>query len=981
MSTNKSRPTIKATETQSDYLTQKNVGQTNDTNSTNVVVTKSSNNLLASTSKAFAESVNNPSSGVSSSGKSRLKVGSGGTVDSEGRLTAIGSSTSDLNKRMEQVHAYPNPPMDLEATTGKKAESRVSICQAQIATLQKLVGEAQKAYDDFRSVTLKEINALKDITGVVDAFAPKVNEFVTKRIQSADALALRMLNECKKVCDPTQIYYRKMIYITLMNLDFVVVSKAFNKYEDILKKIEEVAAKIKKSNEAELKEILVESSAGTFGEKLPIPKDKQFGRIIYNMKMYVVFPDSTQHYVHPYITDFLYTKDFDNNSVPIYSAIFKLPPATLDAIRRHFGNLKWFLTISSKPYSPEQTNDEFVLENIVIDNVELTGIDPKFSNTNGTKGDEPYHNQPTASMKCDFIMKRELQANAEPSARVLNNARVIDAIAYLCGRLAKTSKSAEVDTSKEIKFAITPPDNNKIYPQIIIRPGSFSDSLNHLQRVYGIYQAGLRIAFDTNHQVKGSTKKQSTDVVNLVTITEKGTPVPVPDGQENVVIEIVDPRNTTFSGYDIGCYIDHSIKTTTIRTIQPYVLQLANSPSIIKGEGVRVMNTSQSDHIVSICDNQFSDLGSQRIVWSDFSNPFTLTQYQDSIREEALGVALEVLDVDLLSLNDNMNYNLKFYTPDDDIASGMYRLARMELVFRHGRTTDKNYMLSTGRLLFKDKISLRAAGSEVPRFSYSEKLLIAAEEQGGGGNSANSSKGMMDKTDTRAALNETRKHSGFTLAKLPSKPKAGAENSEGKTYRCRFGGRKDFYGKDIPVDIPDTYEMSKHTILADVFNTTTGNLPNMEPVSLLSNYEYFINTQRFASTCVDKIIDEYGKFKGENGKARDWFRTKGDTKSAHLTGEAIDIKLKPGGEKEMIDSFIELISRDLGFTHLALEGNGKEWTHIHFEATLGTQEKRISVSPYGTRYTKLVPDDYTGEEALALLKDNLSFSKAKTRFQ
>jgi hypothetical protein len=64
------------------------------------------------------------------------------------------------------------------------------------------------------------------------------------------------------------------------------------------------------------------------------------------------------------------------------------------------------------------------------------------------------------------------------------------------------------------------------------------------------------------------------------------------------------------------------------------------------------MNTSQSDHIVSICDNQFSDLGAQRIVWSDFSNPFTLTQYQDSIREEALGVALEVLDVYLLSLND-----------------------------------------------------------------------------------------------------------------------------------------------------------------------------------------------------------------------------------------------------------------------------------------------------------------------------------------
>ena len=136
-------------------------------------------------------------------------------------------------------------------------------------------------------------------------------------------------------------------------------------------------------------------------------------------------------------------------------------------------------------------------------------------------------------------MKREIQANAEPTARVLKDARMIDALAFLCSKMMETSKKLELDSKRAIKFAITPPDNNRVYSEVVIKPGSFTDAVNYLQRAYGIYQAGVRVSFDTTHQVKGSTKKQVTETINVVTITEKGTPVPLPDGQENTIIEVI----------------------------------------------------------------------------------------------------------------------------------------------------------------------------------------------------------------------------------------------------------------------------------------------------------------------------------------------------------------------------------------------------------------------------------------------------------
>lgn len=930
-----------------------------------------------------AQSANRASSSKSSKTRKRVHT------DATGKLISNPSS-SQLASTIKEVHAHPEVPVNIEPTTGKNAESAASICAGRITMLQKMVGEAQSAYDVFKAAVNKQLQELSGLTGVVDHFAPKANQFLIKRIQNADKTALRMLSECKKVCDPKQIYYRRMIYTTLFALDFAILFKAFGVYEQKLKDIEAIAASIKKENEAELKEILVPTSANKIERKHSVPIDKVYKKIVYGMKLYVVFPDTTQHYLHPYVTDFLYTKDFDGAAAPIYSMIFQLPPATLEAIKKHFTNLKWFLTITSKKAEAENTSNVFAIDNVIVDNIELLGIDPMFGNTNNTKGD-PMHDQPVTGFKCDFIMKREIQANAEPTARVLKDARMIDALAFLCSKMMETSKKLELDSKRAIKFAITPPDNNRVYSEVVIKPGSFTDAVNYLQRAYGIYQAGVRVSFDTTHQVKGSTKKQVTETINVVTITEKGTPVPLPDGQENTIIEVIDMRNTTLPMHDNGSYIDHETKTTSIRTTEPYKLIMANSPTLVKGESVRVMNTSKSDHIVSICDNNYSDIGAQRIVWSKFSNPYNITQYEDNAREKTLGVQVEVRDVDVLSLNDNMLYTIKFYSPDDEIASGVYRLTKVEAIFKHKRTTSKDYIIPSAILTFTDRRELRAAGSNIPRLSYGEKLAVAAEEagQGSGSSSTGAPSSIASKTSTGSskALSETRRHSGFSLARPPKvkdiKPSKGGGNSRGAKYRCRFGGRKDIYGQTIPDIMPDTYKMSETTILADVFNTTTG-VYATEPVSLMSNYEYFIATQTFAKECVDKINNAYGKFKGSNGKAIDWFKVKGDTSSLHLTGEAIDLKLKPGGDKVLIDSFIELINKpELGWTHLSIEGNGKAWSHIHFERSpsdANAGRKKISVSPRGVGAYELLPQDYEDAKALKLLKQNLEFGKAKLRF-
>ena len=133
------------------------------------------------------------------------------------------------------------------------------------------------------------------------------------------------------------------------------------------------------------------------------------------------------------------------------------------------------------------------------------------------------------------------------------------------------------------------------------------------------------------------------------------------------------------------------------------------------------MNSSPDDHNISNCDNDDSDVGMQKLFWSNYNNPYALTQLQDSIREKQITVQAQFQDINPLLFNDNLNYNIKFFGEDANIYSGNYRLKEVRWWFMNGGTVNtynSNEIMTA--MIFSYSPNLRVNGSDIIKETYSE---------------------------------------------------------------------------------------------------------------------------------------------------------------------------------------------------------------------------------------------------------------------
>lgn len=396
----------------------------------------------------------------------------------------------------------------------------------------------------------------------------------------------------------------------------------------------------------------------------------------------------------------------------------KVPQNLLKQFKDHFENIRWFFTIRKKAKAEKDTSNEFIIPQTIVNNVEYLGIDPQYYPPQDTTGNIE-GSLPIYPIKLDFISKRDTKLNANVKARIFNDVTLLDVLLILCQDIAKVYAKKEDDSKNNVKFTISPPDNTAKYEQIIIEPGSFTDTIYSLQKKYGIYQSGVRVSFDSNHITK---KENSTDISTetYITILEKGNTAPSANTINNCIIEVVDPKSAKDSVYDSGFSISKETSTMTIRSHLPYLIEKNNSEKLANGESVRVQKSSQIDHVASACDAAVSDINTSKMYWSNYDNPFAMTQLQDSIREKLLSCNIEIRDVDIFTLNDNMNYSVKFYSKDDTGYSGRYRLKKLVFYIRDGKSSTKDIVESAAVLQFYNLPDLRIDGSPIPRKTYSE---------------------------------------------------------------------------------------------------------------------------------------------------------------------------------------------------------------------------------------------------------------------
>lgn len=856
----------------------------------------------------------------------------------------------------------------LQPSSGKY-ESGKKYCEADANVLNALMREVNAAYDGLKEAVDIKRQMITDAGDTVLQFKKKKSSdsstlnFILSRIDAGLEMARELLEEIKRVIDPMDVNYLIMKLVPLKALDFAIMSTDFWKYYAFLLKVQNKAASIKIKYRPKLGIVMV-TGRGNQLKKIDNPdaSGKIFKKYVYDIQLQAVLPDTSEIKLHTYISQFMYDADFDETSMPIYSAIFKLPESICLALKNHFEYTKFYLTIRMFEKFGDTKAYKWSVPTIIIDNLPLMGIDPKFPNMVHSKmKNDPSHLLPKYDVKIDFVSFREQMLNGKVKARVFNNCTLADVIGGLCTDLSEIYKKKAMDTKREVKFAISPPDNNNTYEQIIVDPGSFTQVINSLQTKYGIYKTGVRVMFDCQQSIVKTGGKEESNLV--VTIKDKGGIVPIPDQSfDNVIVEVVSPKSQQFyMGPESGQHVKKATKTMTIRTDLPYLLDKVNSEALAGGQATRVQYSSTDDNITSVCDDDSMDTDKWSFYWSKYENQFALTQLQDEIREKNLQLTCKVMDCNVIALNDNINYIVKFYTPDDEANSGEYRLSRSRFSFQMNNTTSgKEFFEIQGILHFKNLRGIRTNGNEAARSTYGTKLATALAMKAKDYEPEYATDGINTSKDNPSTSFEF-----------------GANDL---TAPLSYWMRKDLYGVPFPPkEVPMYWNMGGTLLLKDVIGTVDGGDSNAKYNMLMSNLDYFLNTQKMCSQILGPIIQMCGRFPMHKGKIKSFYRYEApnsDTgSSAHLVGLGADIGPAIQAGDFLCDPFVTIANSGIPYDQIILESDGSKWQFIHIDMAInGTprRKKLVNLSLNGkNKYYEPYWERVSGGSDLWYKNDNI----------
>lgn len=731
-------------------------------------------------------------------------------------------------------------------------------------------------------------------------------------------------------------------------------------YLDSIKPIVEEVAKIKKkvldeSRTQQLSDTPTKLQNSANGDKnLKIP-ERTLDQWVYDVELYYIRPDNEIVRIDQFINEFVYTMEYDLLVMPVYSVAMTITDLHYRDFKNDFEQLRFYMTIRKWERNKMKQQNEYLIKTTVLENHPMTPVNPVLP-TDAVLEANPVSGVPRHRVTLDLVSRRNIDVNGKVRAKVYNDVTMFDVIVAILNEAYVDQKNKKVADKDIVKFAITPPDNVTKYEQVVLDPGSVAQNLKQLQEKYGVYRTGIRVMFDTVVSEKDETTGTFINKT-LVTVTDKGGTAPGKDTVEQCLIEVLDQNSRdTSPELEDGSSIDKNANIFVVRTMQPYEIQKNNAARIIDGDNVRIIQTGQNEVVMTECDINMDDDATQRTYWGNNDNPYNLTQLQDSIREKALSLTVQLCNVDAFAMTENLQYTIKFYNKDDQLHSGSYRLKAAKYYFTSPHMSEKVGVPVTAFLYFTNIPDITVNGAVVKRETYVEKVRRMRQSYSYFREKASSG------ADGRSGSVRT-------------PPIISATSKEAKgPFPCSFWGKRDYLGSEIPKEVPPSYKMSDHITLLDTYALKDQTDPS-RAAKICANFELFCFAQKFSKQMLDPIVNKYGKFPGGGGKMNSFYRydipSGGSTKSAHLWALAADIIPSPGQGDLLCEPFFWLATQSgLNFDQIILEGNGSQWRWIHVALNYNaTQRRQILLSFDARSYHAISASQITSP-------DLLKFSKA-----
>lgn len=700
----------------------------------------------------------------------------------------------------------------------------------------------------------------------------------------------------------------------------VILNEYFVELEKIAAKVKPIKDKISEENKH--KQIISSQNQLAIYDY----PDRVMDKWVYDFEMYYIRPDNVKVYVDKYITELVYTIDYDTFVTPVYSMRMKISTDVFSDFRYDFEALNFYLSVKAARKTDGGTIE--INKRQVLNNHAVICINPLLPSEGDLDSDKAMRGLPIHEVKLDFISKRDAKLNMKIQSKVFQNVTMLDVIAAILSEAYDHQVNVDTTTAELIKYTIAPPDNITRYEQVILDPGTISYNIKQLQEKYGVYNTGIRVLFDTQTmEIDPNTKK--TKVQSVISVLSKGSIVELTNALSTAVIEILDRnhlKTTTF--YESGSNVIGNV--ILARTQEPYIIDKKNAAKLIHGDSVRVIGSSQNSTHLSECDIDISDSSTQRIYWNNNDNPYALTQLQDSIREQELNVTIQLNDVDIYSFHQNLMYVLRFYNGDDPVYSGQYRLKGFQFRFAVSNISILENIPVVSYLNFMTIPKVTVNGSLVPKESYASKV----------DNFMNNMTYFVGKPYAAAK----------TGTKSPVSPNIPSSTKTSGAFNPDFFGQSDYLGQVVPREITDSYKMSRHITLGDTYKITCGTFPQRAH-AMCSNVDIFNFAQKFSSRILDPIIDKYGKFVGGGGKMNSFYRydipSGGSKTSMHLWALAADIIPSTGIGDSLCDVFYWIVKQSgIEFDQCILEGHSSEWRWIHIGMNCNCENtRRVLLSP------------------------------------
>lgn len=246
------------------------------------------------------------------------------------------------------------------------------------------------------------------------------------------------------------------------------------------------------------------------------------------------------------------------------------------------------------------------------------------------------------------------------------------------------------NTCKVQRMLMTPLDNSTIYNQIIIPEFRFSDIINTMHNIYGLYNSGY-VLFN--------------DFTRLLLLSKKRDMNPVENNEVPLIYMYFGEYGAGLNRH-IGGFIDRPNNRYFLNCLkQPDISE--NGPFIKEGlhNSIRAVNTSNHTNVTESTNIAGRDISNVKVVDNKYNNDYIINSNLYNINESNYSFVLDIDEMDFEMFSPNKKFNMYFDIKEYARATkynGTYRLCK--IITNLIRAKSEEYLESHSRCWFTSSV-------------------------------------------------------------------------------------------------------------------------------------------------------------------------------------------------------------------------------------------------------------------------------------